>query len=64
MLRTPDTTLSVASQGTDRSTGERGGGVAPKACYLGTVVHIYNIDWPVGITHKKYGIFIRLKDIQ
>lgn len=32
--------------------------------YLGIVVYIHDVDWPVAVTHKKYSIFIRLKDIQ
>lgn len=35
-----------------------------RARYLSVIVHIHNVDWPVGITHKKYTVFIRLEDIQ
>lgn len=46
----------------DRRTRGRHG--PQKSNYLGIIVYIHDVDWPVGVTHKKYGIFIRLKDIQ
>lgn len=46
----------------DRRT--QGRHVPQRSSYLGIIVHIHDVDWSVGVTHKKYGIFVRLEDIQ
>lgn len=47
---------------TDRRTQGRRGPRRP--AYLGIIVHVHDIDWPVSVTHEKYSVFIGLKDIQ